>query len=151
MAKDLYLIGDRYSLVVLIFFIPYVLFQPPATVVLRKVGPRRFLSGITFLWGSCIIGFGLVKKWDQLLGLRVILGILQAGFFPGCAYLLSTWYTRYELQKRNAVFYLIGSMASAISGILTYGIIQIDGITRLRGWRWIFIVRLLALLHIITN
>ncbi|KUJ10862.1 MFS general substrate transporter [Mollisia scopiformis] len=140
MAKGLDLIGARYSLIVLIFFIPYVLFQPPATVVLRKVGPRRFLSAITLLWGGCMIGFGFVKKWDQMLGLRVILGVLEAGFFPGCAYLLSTWYTRFELQKRNAVFYLIGSMASAISGILAYGIMQMNGLGGLAGWRWIFIM-----------
>ena len=156
MAKGLKLIGERYSLIVLIFFIPYVLFQPPATVVLRKVGPRRFLPAITILWGGCMIvrtplpvakplltsqGFGFVKKWDQMLGLRIILGVLEAGFFPGCAYLLSTWYTRFELQKRNAGFYLIGSMASAISGILAYGIMQMNGFANLSGWRWIFIVR----------
>jgi MFS family permease len=76
-----------------------------------------------------------------MLGLRIILGVLEAGFFPGCAYLLSCWYTRYELQKRNAVFYLIGSMASAISGILAYGIMQMDGLGNLSGWRWIFVVR----------
>jgi len=75
-----------------------------------------------------------------MLGLRVILGVLEAGFFPGCAYLLSTWYTRYELQKRNAVFYLIGSLASAISGILAYGIMQMDGLGNLSGWRWIFVI-----------
>ncbi|KAH8687101.1 major facilitator superfamily domain-containing protein [Tricladium varicosporioides] len=140
MAKGLHLVGDRYSLIVLIFFIPYVLFQPPATVVLRKVGPRIFLSAITILWGACMICFGFVKKWDQMLGLRVILGVLEAGFFPGCAYLLSCWYTRYELQKRNAVFYLIGSMASACAGILAYGIMQMDGVANLSGWRWIFII-----------
>lgn len=55
MAKGLHLVGERYSLIVLIFFIPYVLFQPPATVVLRKVGPRIFLSAITILWGGCMI------------------------------------------------------------------------------------------------
>lgn len=55
MAKGLELIGERYSLIVLIFFIPYVLFQPPATVALRKVGPRRFLPAITILWGACMI------------------------------------------------------------------------------------------------
>lgn len=75
-----------------------------------------------------------------MLGLRIILGVLEAGFFPGCAYLLSCWYTRFELQKRNAVFYLIGSMASAISGILAYGIMQMDGLGTLSGWRWIFVV-----------
>ncbi|XMA13793.1 hypothetical protein WAI453_006584 [Rhynchosporium graminicola] len=140
MSKALKLHGTQYSLIVLIFFIPYVLFQPPATVVLRKLGPRRFLTAIVLLWGGLMIGFGFVKKWDQMVGLRVILGVLEAGFFPGCAYLLSTWYTRYELQKRNAVFYLIGSMASACSGILAYGIMQMNGLGGLGGWRWIFIV-----------
>jgi MFS family permease len=55
MSKDLDLIGNRYSLIVLVFFIPYVLFQPPATVIIRKIGPRRFLSAITILWGATMI------------------------------------------------------------------------------------------------
>jgi MFS family permease len=75
-----------------------------------------------------------------MVGLRIILGLLEAGFFPGCAYLLSCWYPRYQLQKRNAVFYLIGSMASALSGILAYGLMQLNGTAGLNGWRWIFIV-----------
>lgn len=75
-----------------------------------------------------------------MAGLRVILGIFEAGFYPGCVYLLSTWYPRYELQKRNAGFYLIGSMASAFGGILAYGLMQLNGRAHLSGWRWIFIV-----------
>lgn len=55
MAKELKLIGNRYTIIALIFFIPYVIFQPPATVVLRKVGPRNFLAAITVLWGACMI------------------------------------------------------------------------------------------------
>jgi len=78
-----------------------------------------------------------------MLGLRVILGVFEAGYFPGCAYLLSTWYTRYELQKRNAVFFLIGSMANGLSGILAYGLIEMGGLGHLSGWRWIFVVRLI--------
>lgn len=125
MGVDLVLTGNRYSVMVLVFFITYVLLQPPATVVLRKVGPRIFLPTITLLWGCCMICFGFVTKWTDLIPLRLILGIFEAGFFPGCAYLLSCWYPRYELQKRNAVFYLIGSMASAFSGILAFGFSQL--------------------------
>lgn len=55
MTVDLKLIGARYNIITLIFFIPYVLFQPPATVVLRKVGPRVFLSAITVFWGATMI------------------------------------------------------------------------------------------------
>ncbi|KAH8807841.1 retrograde regulation protein 2 [Xylogone sp. PMI_703] len=140
MTVDLKLVGSRYNIITLIFFIPYVLFQPPATVLLRKVGPRVFLSSIVVFWGACMIGFGFAPNWEVMVGLRIILGVLEAGFFPGCAYLLSCWYPRYQLQKRNAVFYLIGSMASALSGILAYGLMQMKGQAGLNGWRWIFIM-----------
>ena len=111
--------------------------------------------------------FGFVRTWVQLVPLRLVLGIFEAGFFPGCAYLLSCWYPRYDLQKRNAVFYAIGSAASAFSGILAYGFIQMntlggDGstylsqtygptkanpdapsgrLTGIAGWRWMFIMQ----------
>ena len=55
MAKDLKLIGPRYNIITLIFFITYVLCQPPATVLLRKIGPRVFLSAITIFWGATMI------------------------------------------------------------------------------------------------
>lgn len=77
-----------------------------------------------------------------MAGLRAILGGLEAGLFPGSVYLLSTWYPRYELQKRNSVFFLIGSVASGFGGILAYGLSQMDGLGGLSGWRWIFIVRI---------
>ncbi|GAB7349469.1 hypothetical protein MBLNU459_g0182t1 [Dothideomycetes sp. NU459] len=165
MGVDLVLIKARYSIIVLVFFLTYVLLQPPATVVLRKVGPRKFLPTITILWGATMICMGFVKTWTQLIPLRLVLGIFEAGFFPGCAYLLSCWYPRYELQKRNAVFYLIGSMASAFAGILGYGFSQLAGKgsgsglgqhfgptkaqphhpvgeeSGIAGWRWIFILQ----------
>ncbi|KAK4547958.1 hypothetical protein LTR36_010677 [Oleoguttula mirabilis] len=166
MSVDLVLIGTRYSIITCIFFVSYVLLQPPATVVLRKVGPRIFLPTITLLWGVTMICFGFVKVWTQMVPLRIVLGIFEAGFFPGCAYLLSCWYPRYELQKRNAVFYLIGSLASAFSGILAYGFWHMNGLGSLgegygqhygptkadptapsgemsgiAGWRWIFIMQ----------
>lgn len=76
-------IGYRYSLITLVFFITYVLLQPPATVVLRKVGPRVFLPTITLLWGITMMCFGFVKDWTTMLPLRMVLGIFEAGFFPG--------------------------------------------------------------------
>ena len=83
MVVDLDLIGARYNIISLIFFISYVLLQPPATVVLRKVGPRIFLPTITLLWGATMICFGFLTSWTQMVGLRIVLGIFEAGFFPG--------------------------------------------------------------------
>ncbi|KAL6711636.1 hypothetical protein ACN47E_004570 [Coniothyrium glycines] len=167
MGVDLKLTGERYSLIVLLFFITYVALQPPATVVLRKLGPRIFLPSIVVIWGAVMIGFGFVKEWHTLLPLRLLLGIFEAGFFPGSAYLLSCWYQRFELQKRNTVFFLIGMLSSAFSGILGYLFSLLSGhgyqaahwlgVHRgptkkapqtpvsfgpgLSGWRWIFILQ----------
>lgn len=79
MGVDLVLSGPRYSIITCIFFISYVLLQPPATVVLRKVGPRIFLPTITLLWGATMICFGFVKVWTDMIPLRIVLGIFEAG------------------------------------------------------------------------
>ncbi|KAF2677808.1 major facilitator superfamily transporter [Lentithecium fluviatile CBS 122367] len=131
---------SRYSVVTLVFFTTYIVFQPPSTIIVRKLGPRIHLSTIVVLWGAVMIGMGFVKDWESLAGLRVILGILEAGFFPSCVYLLSTWYTRYDVGKRYSVFYILGSLASACAGILAYGLMQMNGLQGLTGWRWIFII-----------
>ena len=83
MGVDLVFIDARYSIMVAVFFITYTLLQPPATVVLRKVGPRIFLPSITILWGITMMCFGFVRTWDQMVPLRLVLGVFEAGFFPG--------------------------------------------------------------------
>jgi MFS family permease len=130
----------RYNIVTVVFFATYVVFQFPSTIVIRYLGPRNHLAGITLAWGVVMIGMGFVKNFGQLAALRVILGILEAGFFPGSVYLLSTWYSRYDMHKRYSVFYFIGSMASALAGILAFGLSQMKGLQGLNGWRWIFII-----------
>ncbi|KAF2012737.1 MFS general substrate transporter [Aaosphaeria arxii CBS 175.79] len=133
-------VGFRYSTVALVFFITYTIFQPPATVLVRKLGPRPFLAGLCFAWGAVMIGFGFVNDWVTLIPLRLLLGLFEAGFFPGCVYIISTWYSRFDMQKRYACFYLIGIIASGCSGILAYGLMQMHGLAGYWGWRWIFII-----------
>ncbi|KAK1749346.1 major facilitator superfamily domain-containing protein [Echria macrotheca] len=142
MQDDLGLkVGTRYSVISLVFFVTYIVFQPPSTVLVRKIGPRIHLATITFLWGCLMIGMGFVKDWQVMAGMRVILGVLEAGFFPSCVYLLSTWYTRFEVGVRNSIFYMVGCVASAFAGILAFGIMHMGGLGGLGGWRWIFIIQ----------
>ncbi|KAF1985521.1 MFS general substrate transporter [Aulographum hederae CBS 113979] len=133
-------IGYRYSIITLVFFITYIVFQPPSTVIVRRLGPRIHLGTITVVWGGIMIGMGFVKSWQTLAGLRVLLGVLEAGFFPSCVYLLSTWYIRYETGVRYSYFYIIGCVSSAFAGILAYGLMQMEGLAGIRGWSWIFIM-----------
>ncbi|KAF2740951.1 major facilitator superfamily protein [Polyplosphaeria fusca] len=141
MLRDLNMTqGYSYNFVNMCFFITYILFQPFMIIVCRKMGPRFFLPGVCILWGAVIIGFGFAQNWETLVPLRLILGGLESGYFPGCLYLLSCWYTKFEVAKRYSVFYLIGSIASALAGILAYGLQQLDGVNGIEGWRWIFII-----------
>ncbi|KFG80604.1 hypothetical protein MANI_028773 [Metarhizium anisopliae] len=132
--------GARYSIVISVFFITYTVFQPLGTVLTRKIGPRWFLSSIAMAWGLVMIGNGFVHSWQTLAGLRVLIGVFEAGYFPGAVYLLSTWYTRFDMQKRYTVFYGVGCVAGALGGILAFGLSQMNGLAGLRGWRWIFII-----------
>ncbi|KAM3423655.1 hypothetical protein BST61_g1072 [Cercospora zeina] len=123
MDSDLSLsIGNRYTLITMMFFVPYVIFQFPANIAIRKFG----------------IGFN--GHWTQTIGCRILLGVLEAGYFPGCVFLLSCWYLRYEVQKRFSAFYLLALLASGFSNILAYGLSEMKGIGGLNGWRWIFIM-----------
>ncbi|KAJ5553764.1 hypothetical protein N7494_003142 [Penicillium frequentans] len=140
MRTDLDLQGNAYSLLILLFFPFYILFQPPMTVIARKLRPRRFLSGIVTAWGLVIVGHGLVQSWRSMLALRCLLGIFEAGFFSSCVHLLSSWYIRAEVAKRNAAFYLLGSFIAGFGGILAYGLSKMDGVGGHAGWRWIFLL-----------
>lgn len=139
MDETLDLIGNRYSIIVLTFFPFYILFNPVATVCARKLGPRQFLASITLAWGLVVVGFGLVNEWSAMVGLRAVLGTLEAGFFPSAVFLVSMWYTRMEVAKRIAFFYLLGNTCGGFGGVLAYGLQQMDGVDGHAGWRWIFI------------
>ncbi|OGE47299.1 hypothetical protein PENARI_c051G11455 [Penicillium arizonense] len=141
MMEDLELyIGFRYSIVLLVLFIPYISLQPLASAVIRYIGPRIFISVTVMTWGACLIGFAYSPNWQTLSGLRAVLGALEAGFFPGTVYLLSCWYSRYEVHRRYSWFYLIGCGASAFSGILAFGFSQMKPLQGLNGWQWIFVM-----------
>ncbi|KAL3264984.1 hypothetical protein ABHI18_000261 [Aspergillus niger] len=148
MTKDLQLgVGTRYSVVILVFFIPYVVLQPPMTVIIRKVGPTLFLGTLVISWGAILVGMGFVKNWKQMVAIRVLLGALEAAkqfgsigtsqvTFPAAC----TSCQVDDIQKRYSVFYLIGCVASALAGVLAFGLMQMGGIQGISGWRWIFIM-----------
>ncbi|KAI0436339.1 major facilitator superfamily domain-containing protein [Xylaria telfairii] len=123
LAQDLVLTGNRYSIVTLAFFPTYIVFQPTSTVLVRKIGPRIHIAVITIAWGAVMLGMGFVKTYGQITALRVVIGILV-----------------HELGRRYGLFYLIGSVTSAFSGLLAFGFIHLEGAGGLRGWRWIFII-----------
>ncbi|KIX04885.1 uncharacterized protein Z518_05756 [Rhinocladiella mackenziei CBS 650.93] len=80
------------------------------------------------IFGGLTISAGFVRQWGQMAAIRLILGIAESRTLPGIAYLVSCWYTRYEVAKRTAGFYIIGMLSSAFSGLLGYGFSHMNGL-----------------------
>jgi MFS family permease len=141
MAKDLHLlVGARYSIISCLFFVPYVLFQIPGNVFVRRFGAMKWMTGIAIAWGVVELAMGFVKTWVQLLVLRILLGLFEASFFPAMLFIITTWYKRHEVQQRIAVFYIISSIAGGFSPIIAWGISHLNKKQHIAGWSWIFII-----------
>ncbi|QDS71274.1 hypothetical protein FKW77_001003 [Venturia effusa] len=140
LEKDLKMKGNDYNIALFVFFIPYILFEVPSNIIIKRVAPSAYLSAIMVGWGIATVGQGLVKNFGGLVAMRFLIGLFEAGFFPGCVYLISMYYKRYELQRRFNVFFSASIIAGAIGGLLAYGIAHMDGIRGYKAWRWIFII-----------
>ncbi|KAI9068182.1 MFS general substrate transporter [Trametes sanguinea] len=159
LTTQLNLTGNRFNIILTLNFVTNCVFALPANLLLKKLRPSVWLPGITIIWGiityitvsQCFTGSltceffvstlqGIVKSYQQLLALRVCLGIAEAGLSPGILYYLTLWYPRYMLQYRIGLFWGGAAFAGAFSGLLAYGISFMAGIGGLEGWSWIFIL-----------
>ncbi|KAF4598702.1 hypothetical protein EYR38_007110 [Pleurotus pulmonarius] len=132
--------GHRYSIVSFVFSIGSILVQIPTGALLRRVGAPSLLAFCAVSWGIVQLCMAFVSTWGYLLLCRILLGVLEGPFLPSFVFITTTWYTRYELQKRIAGFAVISLLASGFSPILAYSLSLLDGRGGLAGWSWIFLV-----------
>ncbi|KAK3845987.1 MAG: major facilitator superfamily domain-containing protein [Linnemannia gamsii] len=140
LEKDLNLSPSEYSWALSIFFIGYIIAEVPSQMLLKKVGPRKWISGCMFVWGTLTMLLAACKTAASLYATRFFLGIFEAALFPGAVFVISLFYSRGEQALRNGLFFSTATMAGAFGGILAYGIAQMDGVRGLHGWQWIFIL-----------
>ncbi|EKG16496.1 Major facilitator superfamily [Macrophomina phaseolina MS6] len=139
MDKDLRLHGNQYNMAVMVFTLAYVIFGIPANLIFKKFGPKT-LSVMMLFWGITVIGQGVTKTAGGLIACRFLEGIMEAGFVPGCAYLIGSYYKKDEFLKRYTVFFSAAIAAGAFNGLLATLISKMDGVGNYEGWRWIFII-----------
>lgn len=140
LQQDLGLKKTEYNNALTIFFVPYILFEIPSNILLKKLKPHVWLSGCMFLFGLVTICQGLVQNYHGLLVTRFFLGLAESGMFPGSFYLIGMWYKRSEAQRRFSFFFSSTSLAGAFGGLLASAIGKMDGMKGYLGWRWIFIL-----------
>ncbi|KAK3699611.1 hypothetical protein LTR37_016347 [Vermiconidia calcicola] len=124
LSEDLGLVGNQYNYCLMIFFFPYALLEVPSNMILKLLTPSVWIAILMLCWGTVMTLQGIVQSYQGLLATRFMLGVTEAGFFPASSYLLTTWYCRFELQRRMAVFYAGAAISGAFSGLLSYGIVQ---------------------------
>ncbi|KAK2786351.1 hypothetical protein FQN53_006719 [Emmonsiellopsis sp. PD_33] len=134
LERDLGLSPQQFAWCLTIFFFPYSLFEVPSNVMLKILRPSVWLTLIVLLWGVTMTVMGLVQNYSGLLACRFFLGVFEAGLFPGCAFITTCWYTRFEVQYRVALFYTAASLSGAFSGLLAYAIGNMDDTPSTAGW-----------------
>jgi MFS family permease len=140
LTKDLGLTGVQYNTALTMFFIPYIIFEIPSNIFLKRLRPNVWLSLCMFMFGLVSICQGLVSSYGGLLTTRFFLGLFESGMFPGSFYLIGMWYKRSEAQRRYSFFFSSTTLAGAFGGLLASAIGKMDGLRGYHGWRWIFIL-----------
>jgi MFS transporter, ACS family, tartrate transporter len=141
MQDDLRLSEEMFNLGYGIFYFGYLLFELPSNLLLHRVGARRWIARIMVSWG--IVSCCMMFVWDQwsFYTLRILLGIAEAGFFPGIILYLSYWFPDRQRGKMTAFFMLAIGLASVLGNPISGLIMQyLDTVAGLHGWQWLFLL-----------
>jgi MFS family permease len=139
MNKQLGLSASQFGFAAGIFFLGYTLFEIPSNLLLCRFGARRWLARIMISWGIVSTAMVFVVGPNSFYGLRLLLGIMEAGFFPGVTFFLAAWFP-VQFRTRMLAWFLVGiPLSSLIGGPICGALLQMEGIWGLAGWQWMFI------------
>ncbi len=139
MKVDLHLSDGVYGIGSGIFFLGSALFDIPSNLILAKVGPRRWMARIMITWGIVAICMSLVHSPASFYVVRFLLGVSEAGFFPGMILYLTYWFPSRERARSVSRFMTATAIAGVIGGPISSKLLSLDGMGGLHGWQWLFI------------
>ncbi|MDF2640328.1 MAG: major facilitator family transporter [Novosphingobium lindaniclasticum] len=139
MVGDLGLSEAAYGLGSALFFLGYCLFEIPSNLVLERVGPRLWFARIIGAWGLVTLALGFAWTPTSFYILRFLLGVAEAGFFPGVLYLLTLWFPQKERAQAIGQFMIASALANAVGAAIGGLLLELDGVAGLRGWQWVFV------------
>jgi MFS transporter, ACS family, tartrate transporter len=139
MRRDLGFSDRVYGAGAGLFFISYALFEIPANLVLLRLGPRRWMAIIMVAWGIVSSAMALIHTPFGFYSLRFLLGVAEAGFFPGIILCLTRWFPAAHRARAFAMFITAAPAAGIIGAPLSTLLLHLDGIAHVAGWKWLFI------------
>jgi MFS transporter, ACS family, tartrate transporter len=141
LTRDLAISSTVFGLAAGIFFAGYVVLEVPSNLMLHRFGARVWMGRIMISWG--IVAAATAFVWDgaSLVLARILLGIGEAGFFPGVVYLIACWFPERDRARAMGIFLLGIVGASVIGGPLSGATLELDGVIGLEGWQWLFLIQ----------
>jgi MFS transporter, ACS family, tartrate transporter len=140
LQRDLGLSATEYGFGAGLFFLGYCLFEIPSNLILDRVGARRWIARIMIVWGLVSMATMFISGVWSFMIARVVLGIAEAGFFPGMVLYLTYWVPAAERARTNALFMMAAPVSVIVGAPLSEAILKLDGALGLQGWQWLFLL-----------
>jgi MFS transporter, ACS family, tartrate transporter len=140
LQEDLKLGDFAYGLGGGLFFLGYCLFEIPSNLILERVGARWWIARIMIVWGVVSMATMFIVGPTSFYVLRILLGIAEAGFFPGVVLYLTYWIPAAERARTNALFMTAAPVSAIIGAPVSEALLALDGRLGLQGWQWLFLV-----------
>ncbi len=140
LQDDLHLDDTQYATCLSILYVGYILMQVPSNMFINRISrPSLYISCAMLLWGIISTLSGNAKGFGSMIAIRFLLGFVEAAFLPGALLILSKWYTRRELTKRNALLFCGNLISNAFSSLVGAGVLSnMNGVLGHAAWRWLF-------------
>jgi MFS transporter, ACS family, tartrate transporter len=141
MNRDLHFSASTYAFGAGLFFVSYAACEIPSNLLLYRVGARRWFARIMLTWGLLAMGMMFVKTPLQFYIMRFLLGMAEAGFFPGVIYYLSQWFPLHLRARAISRFYISLPIGSVLMGAIAGALLDLQGKAGLAGWQWLFLLQ----------
>jgi ACS family tartrate transporter-like MFS transporter len=141
MNADLGFSATVYGLGGGLFFLGYALFEIPSNLMLVRFGARQWIARIMITWGLLSAGMMFVQTAEQFYILRFLLGVAEAGFYPGVIYYFASWFPPCHRSRAVSRFYVAVPLATVVMGAMSGWLLALDGNGGLHGWQWLFLVQ----------
>nr|OQO22109.1 hypothetical protein B0A51_12558 [Rachicladosporium sp. CCFEE 5018] len=138
--RELNITPNAYNWVQSNYFIAYIIFEVPSNLLLKKFTPRLWQSRICLSWGIVLACHAAVQNKESLYTVRFLLGMMEAGMFPGLAAQLTSWYRSDEMGK--PIMWMFGwqNLSGVVGSLLAYGISYMNGVCGMSAWRWAYLL-----------
>ena len=140
MNRDLHFSATVYGFGAGLFFLAYAACEIPSNLLLYRIGARRWLSRIMITWGLVAMAMAFVRTPAQFYAMRFLLGVAEAGFFPGIIFYLTQWFPAGLRARTQSRWYIALPLSSVFMGAIAGSLLNLNGHLGLAGWQWLFLV-----------